>query len=325
MIKLIAAIQMDVASKKDNKGTQHMKRSVLLSSVAACLCLGLAVPLLAAEPSATGAANQPSPGAKSAAATQPAEKCLSDLRAFNSQMEKDGYWLGGSGYSYGYPLGEPGYGYRMGDSPASTAGYHNARPGYEVRILVASATILARNGQQQPCEDVLATTRDTYQRYVTEMHSGKVHTVDVPGWRKQQIAAAQPVTSQNTSFRSDQLLGTDVRDTHNEALGSVDDIVMSPQTGKIAYLVVSRGGIFGIGEKYVPVPWQSFKVTPNANLLVLDATKTAMDGAPQVKNDQFGPGGNFVQESQKVDAYWKTHLSDNGANLPTKGTTGSKN
>jgi len=298
-----------------------MKRSILISSVA-CFCLGLTAPLLAAEPSATGAANQSS---QNVAATQPAEKCLSDLRAFNSQMEKDGYWLGSSGYEYGYPLGEPGYGYRMGDSPASTAGYHNARPGYEVRILIASATILARHGQQQPCEDVLATTRDTYQRYVAEMHSGKVQMVDVPGWRKQQIAAAQPVTNQNISFRSDELLGTVVRDTQNEALGSVDDIVMSPQTGKIAYLVLSRGGIFGIGEKYVPVPWQNFKVTPNANLLVLDTTKATMDGAPQVKNDQFAPDGNFDQESQKVDAYWKTHLSNSGTNLPTKDTTGSKN
>ena len=88
--------------------------------------------------------------------------------------------------------------------------------------------------------------------------------VDVPGWRKLQIAAAQPVTSKNTSFRSDELLGTDVRSPQNEALGSVEDLVMSPQTGKIAYLVIARGGIFGIDEKYVPVPWEDFKITPNA-------------------------------------------------------------
>jgi hypothetical protein len=84
------------------------------------------------------------------------------------------------------------------------------------------------------------------------------------------------------------------------------------QTGKIDYVVVARGGIFGIDEKYVPVPWAAFKITPNLSLLVLGTTKGALGAAPEASKDQFTTPGHFNELSQKVDAYWKTHLSDNG-------------
>ena len=290
-----------------------MKRSTLTGSVAACLCLALAVPVYAAETPHSDTTKLPAHHAKIAAAIKPAEKCLSDLRAFDGQMEKSGYWLGGSGYGYGYPMDGYGYGYPMGGYPAATA-YQNARPGYEVRTLIAAANILARHGQQQQCETVLATTRNIYKTYEDDLRNEGVPMADLPGWRRHQIADAQPITSKTTSFRSDQLLGTDVRNAQNEALGSVDDIVMSPKTGTIAYLVIARGGIFGIDKKHIPVPWEDFKITPNVNLLVLDATKTAMDEAPKVNDEKFATAGQFDRESQTVDAYWKTHLAAKSVN-----------
>jgi sporulation protein YlmC with PRC-barrel domain len=230
-------------------------------------------------------------------------------------MKTDGYWLGGSGHTYGYPMDGAGFGNPMGGYSGTTAnGYRSARPDYEVRMLVVAANILARHGQQQPCEDLLTTTRDIYKLYLADMRSGKVPAVDMPGWQNRLIGAAVPVTSKNTSFRSDELLGTEVRSPQNEALGSVSDLVMSPQTGKIAFLVIGRGGSFGIDEKYVPVPWENFKITPSLILLVLDTTKGALDAAPQVSEDQFATPDQFDQQSQRVDAYWKAHLSSKGNN-----------
>ncbi|MGB7100361.1 MAG: PRC-barrel domain-containing protein [Xanthobacteraceae bacterium] len=292
-----------------------MKRSTLAGSVAACICLGLSVPSLAAEPPVADTATQPAPSVKNFSAPKPAEKCLSDLRAFDSQMDKDGYWLGGSGDGFGYPMEGYGvYGPPLIDSrtEATGIGYRNARPGYELRTLFAAANILARQGQQQPCEDVLATTRDIYKVYVADMHSGKMPMADVQGWRQLQIAAAQPVTSTNATLRSDELVGTEVRSPQNGALGSVEDLVMNPQTGKVAYLVIAEGGVFGIDEKYVPVPLDAFKISPNVKLLVLGTTKSVLGAAPRVSKDQFANPGHFDKQSQKVDAYWKTHLSDKG-------------
>ncbi len=135
-------------------------------------------------------------------------------------------------------------------------------------------------------------TRDPYRSYMVDMREGRIPTAHVPNWRRQ-IASAQPVTGINAALRSDELVGIDVRNPQDEVLGSVEDLAMSPQTGKIAYLVIGRGGIFGINEKYVPVPWGDFKVLAGINLLVLDATKAAMDAAPRVGHEQFSASGQF--------------------------------
>jgi sporulation protein YlmC with PRC-barrel domain len=132
---------------------------------------------------------------------------------------------------------------------------------------------------------------------------------DGPGWWRRQIDTALPVTGKRIAFRSDQLIDTDVRNPRTQGLGSMHDIVMNPKTGKIAYLVIARAGIFGFDTKYVPIPWDDFKATRSVNLLVLDATSARMDAAPEVSDDQFPPIGHFDQESQKMDAYWKTHLA----------------
>ncbi len=86
-------------------------------------------------------------------------------------------------------------------------------------------------------------------------------------------------------------------------------VAQASLTGRISYLVVARGGLFGFGKKYVPVPWEDFKAAPGHKLLVLASTKAGMDGAPRVKGNENFQHDEFAAESQKVDAYWVAHLA----------------
>ena len=270
-----------------------MKRAISTCSVVACLCIGFSITVPTASP-APATQVVATPGA---ALGVSAKACMNHLQAFNSQMQADGFWSGRP---------RSGYIYTMYASPGMMGiDYQNARPGYEVRSPVAAANILARYVQQQRCEDVLATTRDVYKDYVAERHDGGM--IGGPDRRLKQIASAHPVTDQTAPLHSAELLGADMRNTRNEGLGSVDDIVLIPQTGKIADLVVGRGGFLGFNEKYVPIPWADFKATPGMGILVLDASKATMGGAPQVKNHQFIPSAHFEQRSQEVTAYLKEH------------------
>lgn len=291
-----------------------MNRAILLSSVAA-VCVGLSAPSFAAETAANSTGSTPPATARAASAT--AAACASDIRTFSSMMQKAGNWMGGSEYGYGYPLDGYGYGYdypTMGYATGASSGYLQARPGYEIRNLITAANILAQNGQQQACEAVLATTRSIYSRYAADFHGREGSMADGPDWRQQQIASALPVAETTAALRSDQLIDTDVRNAQGDALGSVHDLVIDPKTGKIAYLVIARGGLFGFDEKFVPVPWNDFKITRNANLLVLDTTKAIVAAAPMATDAQFKVAGQFAEQSQKIDAYWT-------ASLPRKATS----
>ncbi len=242
-------------------------------------------------------------------------RCLSDLRSFHAQMQKDGYWLQEPGnFGYGYP--PLGYPYSAlatlpsngaNSSPAGN-GYQRARSGYDVRSLIVAANILARRGQQNDCEALLGATRTIYNAYTADLRRGGISMVDVPGWRKLQVTSSQPVTSSIASYNADQLIGTDVVNPRTDVLGSVDDVVRDPTTGKIDYLMIGRGGIFGIDEKYIPIPWEDFKATNGAYLLVLDATTDDMKNAPEADKYKFSPIGDFAGESKKVDEFWKTHI-----------------
>jgi len=295
-----------------------MAHKTLIHPLAACLFLALTSPLLAAQPAAVDA--PPPPAAdKIAISEKAAGVCAADLKAFDGQMEKDGYWVAGGGYGFGYPMGEAGYGMYGSELPSNDrafAGlaYHNARPGYEVRALVDAANILARHDQQQACEDVLAETQTLYKRFLVDMQKGGNPIADMPGWRTRQIHAAKAVAGANIAFRSDQLLGVEVRSPNGLGLGSVDDIVLSPKTGAIAYLVIASGGIFGFDENRFPVPWADFKATTTASLLVLDTTATVLEGAPKVNKNSFSVSEGVGGDSGRVDAYWKAHQPSTASN-----------
>jgi hypothetical protein len=74
------------------------------------------------------------------------------------------------------------------------------------------------------------------------------------------------------------------RGMHNrtgEKLGSISDLIVAPD-GTIAAALVGVGGILGIGEKEVAVPFASIEVQRNGNdvRFVIDTTKEALKAAP---------------------------------------------
>jgi sporulation protein YlmC with PRC-barrel domain len=82
------------------------------------------------------------------------------------------------------------------------------------------------------------------------------------------------------------LIGINIINDRGETLGTVHDIVLTPQRDAISYLVLSHGGVLGIGDKLFAVPWSQFQVRAAGEegeekaLVLRNVSKADLDNAP---------------------------------------------
>jgi sporulation protein YlmC with PRC-barrel domain len=105
------------------------------------------------------------------------------------------------------------------------------------------------------------------------------------------------------------VLGTAVKDSNGEKVGSIEDIVLDKLSNNIMFAVVGFGGILGMGEKYSPIPWSSLDYVPDEDAYVVAMTKDQLQSAPVDDREALtrGDGANWRQrgfEYYGVEPYW---------------------
>jgi len=122
-----------------------------------------------------------------------------------------------------------------------------------------------------------------------------------------------PSTSTNPKaamhMRASKLIGMNIQNTEGKAVGSINDLVVDADTGKIHYAAVTYGGFLGIGNKMFAVPFEAFQFRAarnNANdrVLVLDVTQSQLEGSVGFDEDNWP---NFADETftQDLDRRYK--------------------
>lgn len=81
------------------------------------------------------------------------------------------------------------------------------------------------------------------------------------------------------------LLGNDVYNKQDENLGDIKEFMIDMASGKIAYAVMSFGGLLGMGEKLFAVPWAALKLDTSNKRFTLDVLKDSMKNAPGFDKD----------------------------------------
>ncbi len=86
---------------------------------------------------------------------------------------------------------------------------------------------------------------------------------------------------------ADTLLGNDVVNKLGEDLGEIKEFMIDMDSGKLAYAVLSFGGLLGMGDKLFAVPWAALQLDTENKRFTLDVAKDALDGAPGFNKDKW--------------------------------------
>jgi hypothetical protein len=86
---------------------------------------------------------------------------------------------------------------------------------------------------------------------------------------------------------ADTLLGNDVYGKDDESLGDIKEFMIEMASGKVAYAVLSFGGLLGMGDKLFAVPWAALALDTVNKRFTLNVPKSVLKDAPGFNKDRW--------------------------------------
>jgi hypothetical protein len=126
--------------------------------------------------------------------------------------------------------------------------------------------------------------------------------VTTPRTDSDQTRRVHPETPAALSMlaKGNDIIGLEIRNYQDEKLGKVKDLVIDFGTGRVVGLLVSAGGVLGVGAEHTAVPLASFRYDASRKVLQLDSTKDALKASPQL---QVTSWEEFQQPAAVAEVY----------------------
>jgi len=111
-------------------------------------------------------------------------------------------------------------------------------------------------------------------------------------------------------WKSTDLIGKTVKNTANETLGTVEDVVVDGKSGRIVYVALAYGEVLGFGGKLFAVDPRHFWMSTDNSVAVLELSKADLEKAqgfdankwPTDPDSQFAPKKKDGKEEVKKEA-----------------------
>jgi hypothetical protein len=101
-----------------------------------------------------------------------------------------------------------------------------------------------------------------------------------------------------------------VKNSAGEDLGTIKEIMLDVDSGRIGYAVLSFGGFVGLGDKLFAVPWNALRLDAANHAFILDVPKDTLQNAEGFDKDNWpdmtDPAwGTRVHEYYGTEPYWE--------------------
>jgi hyperosmotically inducible protein len=135
-------------------------------------------------------------------------------------------------------------------------------------------------------------------------------------WNKNRLTGERqwmiPAARLGQIQKATKIVGLPVKNLQDEKLGTVDNLLLDVQSGRILAVIVSSGGFIGIGEELSAVPPTALTFNNGNDTLQLDTTKAMLSAAPHFKADQWPDFSqpmysDNVYRTYKVEPYFTTN------------------
>ncbi len=83
------------------------------------------------------------------------------------------------------------------------------------------------------------------------------------------------------------LLGNDVYNKDGEELGDIKEFMIDMASGKVAYAVLSFGGLLGMADKLFAVPWAALTLDTVNKRFTLNVPKDVLSDAPGFNKERW--------------------------------------
>jgi len=87
-----------------------------------------------------------------------------------------------------------------------------------------------------------------------------------------------------TPARVERLIGTDAVAADGRKVGKIENLLVTPD-GRVDYVVLEWGGVLGLGERRVAVPWKDVALNADGSQATIDMTRNQLEQAHRYDPD----------------------------------------